>query len=1118
MIKKLFTFLCLCTLCIGSAWGEDVTYKFTPNSSTTGITSTSYITAGHEFTCNEIKWFFNQWNASSLQIKTNQANANNEFNFKNTSAFPGRIKSVVITFSALTVSNANGLCFVGGTSAISSLSGGTAGTWNSTAKTLTWTPASTANYTYFAFYQNGKVATGTNNLAVKDAIVITYEEGDTPVDPVAPSITTQPKGASYEKDATATALTIAASGTPTPTYQWYSNTTESTSGASLISGATNTSYTPSTATIGTKYYYCVATNTEGSATSDIVAVTVTAALPKITITKTSSGITTSYSSSTFTQNEVTFAYTDWMSSTDFIQAKASTSPSLQNTTAMPGKITKIQVVTGSGKTARAVTIKAGTTSTVDDMVSITSPTTSMDMVFDFGETNYTYFCLSTPGNACYFDKIVISYEEDKTPTIKSEIEEIEFEQKELSGTVTDSKVISATGKNLTAAISASMKEGSDAVFSVTPVGTPTAAAGEFTVSYSTTEAGEYAGTVVLSSGETSIEIPVSASVVAHIPVLQSIYVKGEPTKKEYTVGDAFETAGLEVWGKYDEGDDQQITEGIEWTVTPATFSATTETSVSVVANALEKTSEAFAVTGLTINEAPKVVTYDFTSNLYGHTGVSSGSDNHDGDIAVDEIFTESPTQIKFIKSGSTVTRFWSNKGTSELRTYKNAEFTISSTDYNITKVEFSGTVNLKVGETAVSDKTWTGKQKSVTFVNTDNNSALTGITVHYATAAPSAETPTITPSVEAETYWDPITVTLASSTEDAAIYYTTNGDEPTASSTLYENPINVNTTTTIKAIAVKDGLDNSEVVTKTFNFGPIFNSLEDLAAADITTGTVVKVTFENVPIKSVFVTQKGYRNGIYFDIQKGGNDIEIFYNDVPESWVAGGTVSGTMTCPWKYYNDGDVWELAPEKDSWNWSNLTYNAPIATMSITSAKWGTFCAPFDVELEEGVSAYIAYVDEEGNVTFEDATVDGFVIAGTPVIVYKDVTETYTKVYSAAVEDFEETCTEGALVGVYAATSGIPAIEDGNQNYVLQNHEGKVGFYKANNNISLNANRCYMSIKSQNAKESFLFDEITGINAILYNKDKSVEGIFDLNGRRLPAPRKGVNIINGVKVIVK
>ena len=176
MIKKLFILLCLCCIGIGSAWGADKTYSFTPDTTTTGSSATAYVTNAYSFTYNEIGWSFNQWNPSTLQIKTNQSSAGNEFNFKNTSAFPGRIKSVVITFKALTVSNANGLCFVGGSSAISSLSGGSAGTWNSSAKTLTWTPADGTNYTYFAFYQNGKVASGTNNLAGKDAIVITYEE------------------------------------------------------------------------------------------------------------------------------------------------------------------------------------------------------------------------------------------------------------------------------------------------------------------------------------------------------------------------------------------------------------------------------------------------------------------------------------------------------------------------------------------------------------------------------------------------------------------------------------------------------------------------------------------------------------------------------------------------------------------------------------------------------------------------------------------------------------------------------------------------------------------------------------------------------------------------------
>lgn len=752
----------------------------------------------------------------------------------------------------------------------------------------------------------------------------------------------------YEASSVKTLESIAVSGTPnTTTYETGESfdvtgltvigTYDDASTADLTNDAEWT-IDPATFTSTTQNSVSV-TAKVGDITSDAYQVnglTVNAALPKITITKTSSGIKGSYADGTFTLNDVTFAYTQWCYSTDFIQAKASQSPSLKNTTAMPGKITKIQVVTGSGKTARAVTVKAGTTNEIDKMVSITSPTTSMDMVFDFGETNYTYFCLNTPSNACYFDKIVIFYEEDKTPSIEADVEEIAFEQKELSGTVTDSKVISATGKNLTAAISASMKEGSDAIFSVTPVGTPTAAVGEFTVSYSTTEAkDEYKGWVVLSSGETSIEIPVSASVVAHIPVLQSIYVKGEPTKKEYTVGDAFETAGLEVWGKYDEGDDQQITEGIEWEVTPATFSATTETSVSVVAKALEKTSEAFAVENIKVNAAPQVI--DNWNTLFGtsYNGQISG-------LSANSLHLSGTTAFGVtvdVENHASTNGYVKNQ---DLRMYTNASgnytFTVTAPTGKIfkeivaTKADKAIAVKEQDGKGTISvdgtsgAMTWTGKANSLVFEPT----ATTGFgTMSFVIGdpTPSAETPTITPSTEAETYWEPITVTLATTTEGAAIYYTTDGTDPTTASNLYENPINVATTTTIKAIAIKEGLDNSEVATKTFNFGPVFTSLEDLAAAELTKGTTVKVSFENVEIKSIFVTSQGYRNGIYFDIQKGGKDIEIYYQNVPENWVAKGTVSGTMTCPWTEYNG--TWELAPAANSWDWEELTYTAPAVT---------------------------------------------------------------------------------------------------------------------------------------------------------------------------------------------
>ena len=160
----------------GRMWGQTATYSLTPNQSSTGSSATSYITTLTEFTYNNVSWKMNQWNPSTLQIKTNQSSATSEFRFYNTSAIPGKITQVVLTFSDLTLSNTTttGFMFVGGTSEVTATTGGTNGTWNSTNKTITWTPGANDNFTYFAFYQNGKVATGTNKLATADAIVVTY--------------------------------------------------------------------------------------------------------------------------------------------------------------------------------------------------------------------------------------------------------------------------------------------------------------------------------------------------------------------------------------------------------------------------------------------------------------------------------------------------------------------------------------------------------------------------------------------------------------------------------------------------------------------------------------------------------------------------------------------------------------------------------------------------------------------------------------------------------------------------------------------------------------------------------------------------------------------------------
>lgn len=101
---------------------------------------------------------------------------------------------------------------------------------------------------------------------------------------------------------------------------------------------------------------------------------------------------------------------------------------------------------------------------------------------------------------------------------------------------------------------------------------------------------------------------------------------------------------------------------------------------------------------------------------------------------------------------------------------------------------------------------------------------------------------------------------------------------------------------------------------------PTFSSLAELVSKlePTTDGTPVNVTLTNEKIVNIYTTGN-YRNGIF--LQVGERQIEIYCKDVPDAWVEGGTVSGTLKeCVWKNYNG--TWELCPT----NWTELTYTAP------------------------------------------------------------------------------------------------------------------------------------------------------------------------------------------------
>jgi alpha-tubulin suppressor-like RCC1 family protein len=73
---------------------------------------------------------------------------------------------------------------------------------------------------------------------------------------------------SLRLNATATTLSVTATGADTLKYQWYSNTTANINGGPIL-GATSASYTPATTEGGTLYYYCKVSNACSNATSAI---------------------------------------------------------------------------------------------------------------------------------------------------------------------------------------------------------------------------------------------------------------------------------------------------------------------------------------------------------------------------------------------------------------------------------------------------------------------------------------------------------------------------------------------------------------------------------------------------------------------------------------------------------------------------------------------------------------------------------------------------------------------------------------------------------------------------------------------------------------------------------
>lgn len=178
-----------------------------------------------------------------------------------------------------------------------------------------------------------------------------------------------------------------------------------------------------------------------------------------------------------------------------------------------------------------------------------------------------------------------------------------------------------------------------------------------------------------------------------------------------------------------------------------------------------------------------------------------------------------------------------------------------------------------------------------------------------------------------------------------------------------------------------------------------------------------------------------------------------------------------------------------------------------------QYASFYSPVDLEIPEGVKVYTGTLSGDKLILSEITT--GTLPHETGVILEFEG-------YSAEATDAENTkefnilstSTDGTsdLLGTTAAQT-VPA----NSTLVLGLRGDNWGIYKYSG-TTLGGFKAYMEMPATPVKGfTFTFGDADAIANVL-NGEENVNEVYDLSGRRVNAPARGLYIVNGKKVVIK
>ena len=230
--------------------------------------------------------------------------------------------------------------------------------------------------------------------------------------------------------------------------------------------------------------------------------------------------------------------------------------------------------------------------------------------------------------------------------------------------------------------------------------------------------------------------------------------------------------------------------------------------------------------------------------------------------------------------------------------------------------------------------------------------------------------------------------------------------------------------------------------------------------------------------------------------------------------------AGTHTLWWRCGDSKGAWSEARSVTFESKSLYNYTVPASGI-------GTFSADVNLTLPDGLKAhfctYLKEVDE--GLAIKILNIDGKVInQNTGVLLSGMPGETYQLRYTSEAGS----ATEGnKLVPVVESIHVEPVVGE-YTNYIMQGGRFiKIKQEEAGDeDVKMPAHRAYLPLLTTAVGEAksivLLWDDgfVTGVERMrnVENEIMRNESIYNLNGQKLSSPRKGINIINGRKVIVK